>query len=168
MLSAIGLLVTLFLALIGWRIQLIGKRRTELAEEALLAFAHAIDAIKAIRSPLGWSNESDALRKELGKDPNDKIRGERFHITLWRMRQHQSKFEILRGMQLLCEFHFGEKASSAFNDIRESFNDCAKCTYRNSHGRGGWRAQQRPRSATSTRGYNIRGPIGPRPHQCAE
>ena len=35
LLSFAGALVTLFIGLVGWRIQLIGKRRTELAEEAL-------------------------------------------------------------------------------------------------------------------------------------
>jgi Tfp pilus assembly protein PilX len=44
MFAALGLLVTLFLGLVGWRLQLVGKRRTELAEEALLAFADAVDA----------------------------------------------------------------------------------------------------------------------------
>ena len=60
MLSALGMLVTLFLGLVGWRIQLIGKRRTELAEEALLAFAHAIDALASIRAPMSFEGEHQA------------------------------------------------------------------------------------------------------------
>ena len=59
----VGLLVTLFLGLVGWRIQLIGKRRTEPAEVALLAFAHAVDAVRNIRSIMILSTETEALCK---------------------------------------------------------------------------------------------------------
>jgi len=117
MLSALGMLVTLFLGLVGWRIQLIGKRRTELAEEALLAFAHAIDALASIRAPMSFEAEYQALRKELGEPPETKLPGESFRVTLWRLGKHSERFAEMRRLQLLCRYHFGEKADAAFEQL---------------------------------------------------
>lgn len=125
LLSFAGALVTLFIGLVGWRIQLIGKRRTELAEEALLAFAQAADAVRAIRSPAGFSNEDEAVRAELGTPAGEELPGESFHVTLWRMRQHRSKFEGLRRVQMLCKYHFGDEAEAAFAELNDALNKIA-------------------------------------------
>lgn len=122
LLSFAGVLSTLFLGLIGWRIQLIGKRRTEIAEEALLAFAHAVDAVKMIRSPAGFSSEGEAVRSELGKPKDAELPGESFHVTLWRMRQSREKFEGLRRLHLLTKYHFGDEADAAFTALNDALN----------------------------------------------
>ncbi len=117
LLSFAGVLSTLFLGLIGWRIQLIGKRRTEIAEEALLAFAHAVDAVTAIRSLATWSHEQEAVRKKAGMSADERMRGEVYLVTLWRIGEHREKFAALRKLQLLCRYHFGEDASRPFDDL---------------------------------------------------
>lgn len=122
LLSFAGALVTLFIGLVGWRLQLIGKRKTELAEEALLAFAQAADAVRAIRSPGGFSNEGEAVREELGKPKDEELSGESYHVTLWRIRQHRAKFEGLRRVQLLCKYHFGDDAEAAFAELNDALN----------------------------------------------
>lgn len=117
LLSFAGVLSTLFLGLIGWRIQLIGKRRTEIAEEALLAFAHAVDAVKTIRSFATWSHEQEAVRKEAGISADKRVPGEVYRVTLWRISENREKFAALRKLQLLCRYHFGEDASRPFDDL---------------------------------------------------
>ena len=117
MVSALGLLVTLFLGLVGWRFQLIGKRRTELAEEALLTFAQAVDAVKAIRSPATWSHEQEAVRKESGGAADEKLPGEVYRVTLWRIGENREKFAALRKVQLLCRYHFGDDAARPFDEL---------------------------------------------------
>lgn len=117
LLSFAGLLVTLFLGLIGWRIQLIGKRQTEIAEEALLGFLRAIDALRSIRSPVSFEGERLALNKELGEPPEKKLDGASFRITLWRLSQHSERFAELRRLQLLCKYHFGPEAEAAFERL---------------------------------------------------
>jgi hypothetical protein len=125
MLSALGLLVTLFLGLVGWRIQLIGKRRTELAEEALLAFAQAVDAVKAIRSPATWSHEQGAVRKEAGTEADEKLPGEVYRVTLWRIGENREKFAALRKVQLLCRYHFGDEAARPFDELHAQVHHIA-------------------------------------------
>lgn len=120
-----GGLVALFVGLIGWRVQLIGKRRTELAEEALLAFAHAVDALRAIRSPISWPGEAVALRKELGRDPDKQGPGEHYAITLRRLRLNQDQFAAMRRPHLLCRYHFEEAAGKAFDDILAAVREVA-------------------------------------------
>ncbi len=117
MLAALGIVVTLFLGLAGWRFQLIGKRRTEIAEEALLAFAQALDALKAIRSPATWSHEQEAVRKEAGVAADKKLPGEAYRVTLWRIGENREKFSPLRKLQLLCRYHFGDEAARPFNEL---------------------------------------------------
>lgn len=114
----IGLaLLSWFLGLWAWRYQTRGKRRTELAEEALLAFAHAADAVKAIRSPATWSHEQEAVRKELGEPADKKLPGEVYRVTLWRIGENRDKFATLRKVQLLCKYHFGEHAARPFDEL---------------------------------------------------
>lgn len=117
LLSFAGLLVTLFLGLVGWRIQLIGKRQTEIAEEALLGFLRAVDALRSVRSPMSFEGERLALYKELGESPEKRLPGESFRVTLWRLSQHSERFAELRRLQLLCKYHFGPEAEGAFERL---------------------------------------------------
>lgn len=120
LLSFAGALVTLFIGLVGWRIQLIGKRRTELAEEALLAFANAVDALASIRSPISFAGEHEALRKEIGEPADKKLPGEDYRIILWRLEKRNERFAELRRLQLLCRYHFGEAAHDAFEQLHRA------------------------------------------------
>jgi len=120
LLSFAGALVTLFIGLVGWRIQLIGKRRTELAEEALLVFANAVDAMASIRAPISFAGEHAALRKELGEPEDKKLPGEDFRIILFRLDKRNERFAELRRVQLLCRYHFGEAAHDAFEQLHRA------------------------------------------------
>jgi hypothetical protein len=120
LLSFSGALVTLFIGLAGWRIQLIGKRRTELAEEALLIFANAVDAMTSIRAPKSFEGEHAALRKELGEPEDKKLPGESFRIILWRLDRRNERFAELRRIQILCRYHFGEAAHEAFEQLHNA------------------------------------------------
>ncbi len=120
MLSCAGALVTLFIGLVGWRIQLIGKRRTELAEEALLVFANAVDAMASVRAPMSFAGEHEALREELGKLGYKKLPGEGYQIILRRLEKSNERFAELRRLQLLCRYHFGEAAHDAFEKLNSA------------------------------------------------
>jgi DNA polymerase III epsilon subunit-like protein len=118
-----GALVTLFIGLVGWRIQLIGKRRTELAEEALLAFSQAVDSIRAIRQRAAWNAEIEEMRKEANGDPSKELPGEPYLRTLVRIRREHEKFLPLRKLQLLCRLHFGADAAVAFEAIEDALRE---------------------------------------------
>lgn len=110
-------LLTWVFGMWAWRYQLRAKRRTELAEEALLAFAHAVDALSSIRAPMSFAGEHMALRKELGEPEDKKLPGEDYRIILWRLDKRNDRFAELRRVQLLCRYHFGEDAHEAFEQL---------------------------------------------------
>jgi len=121
-----GPLVTLSLGVLGlffWRVQLVGKRRAELAEEALLAFAQAADAISFLRSPIRWANELSAFREEQEASTTHKIVGEEFRIVFYRYKQGKENFIRLRRIQLLCRYHFSGNAEAAFGELRAIIED---------------------------------------------
>lgn len=113
-------LVTWSLGFWAWRYQLRAKRRTELAEEALLAFANAVDAMTSIRAPMSFAGEHAALRKELGEPEDKKLPGEDYRIILWRLDRRNERFAELRRVQLLCKYHFGEAAHDAFEQLHRA------------------------------------------------
>jgi hypothetical protein len=106
--------------LLAWRLQTIGKRRTDLAEEALLAFDQAVDALSAARSMMGFSSEDEAMRASIGRESREQEPGDEFRVILWRISQHQEKFSALRKTQLLCGYHFGAGASEAFARLHQA------------------------------------------------
>lgn len=108
------------LGLWTWRYQLRAKRRTELAEEALLVFGNAVDAMGSIRAPMSFAGEHAALRKELGEPDDKKLPGEDYQIILWRLDRRNERFAELRRLQLLCKFHFGEAAHNAFEQLHRA------------------------------------------------
>jgi len=118
--SLAGALISAAVALTVWRRQALGKRRTEIAEEALVAFAFGVDAIAAVRSPVTFSHEAEALRKERQTQTGERLPGETFLVVLWRIKQSEDRFAPLRKHQLLCDYHFGADAAAAFailNDV---------------------------------------------------
>ncbi|MCA3283406.1 MAG: hypothetical protein ING16_11085 [Roseomonas sp.] len=124
-----GALVTLFIGLAGWRIQLIGKRRTELAEEALLVFDNAANAMAWIRAPMSFAGERRALRKELGEPEDKELPGETYRIILWRLDKRNERFAELRRLQLLCKYHFGEAAHDAFEKLYHARTQVSQAAY---------------------------------------
>lgn len=110
-------LVALFVALIGWRWQLIGKRQTELAEEALLAFARAAEGLRLVRSPITLTGELAASREELKVPLDKRVPGEDFRTALWRLAKQRDSFAELKKVQVLCKYHFGQPAFDAFGEL---------------------------------------------------
>ena len=102
MVSFITIVFAFLLGLLAWRLQLIGKRQTEIAEETLLAFNLAIDSIASLRSPIAWSNEQEAVRKNAGFSVDQQMGGESFRITLLRFEKQKEKFDSLRARPKSC------------------------------------------------------------------
>lgn len=113
-------LVAWWLGLLSWRYQHRQKRRTELAEEALLAFGRAVDALNEVRDASSSSAEHAEMRKDVGADAETRMEGEDGRIILWRLSKIADRFTDLRRLQLLCRYHFGERADRAFDDLREA------------------------------------------------
>lgn len=119
--SYLGPIVTLSLGVAGllvWRVQLVGKRRAELAEETLLACILASDAVSFLRDPVVWPHEQDALRQEGQAPSNKKLQNEEFMVVFHRYKQEEETFANLRRIQILCRYNFGSNIEAAVDEIR--------------------------------------------------
>lgn len=115
--SLLGAGVSIFVASIGWRWQALGKRRAEVAEETLVALATARDAIRDIRSPVGYE------RPAQGEDDADIHDVAAFRVILRRIDKHAERFAELRKCQLLCRYHFARRAEEGFDAFFSALAD---------------------------------------------
>jgi len=115
------LLVSVMTALWWWRVQHVGKRRFEIAEEALVSFALAKDALEYIRSPGSFSGEGEKRPRQDGETEGQRNRRDAYFVPIERINKTVEKFAGLRKTQILCKHHFGQDAYDAFGvllDVR--------------------------------------------------
>jgi len=102
----------------AWRRDFVGKRRIELAEEALRLFYQARDAIAAMRAPMAFGAEmADVVR-------DDRESSEKFH---WRQtvaplfKRYNERTELfaqLSALRYRFMARFGEKSAEPFQQIQ--------------------------------------------------
>ena len=110
-------LASIVVGLILWRIQLVAKRRFEVAEEALIAFASAKDAITYVRNPFSFGGEGRTRERSEGEAEEDAQRRDRHFVPFERLNTVSDKFSGLYKTQLLCRYHFGEDAYNALGEL---------------------------------------------------
>jgi hypothetical protein len=111
-LSALSPIVTVLLAIFGvfvWRLQLVAKRRFELAEEALVNTHAVVYALEAIRSPFSWNTEGRTRKQGENETPDQKEKLDQAFVPFERMNAYADRFSALAKSSLLMEAHF-EKA----------------------------------------------------------
>ena len=113
--------VTIAGAIWLWRFQVRGKRRAEVAEEALIAFQEIADQLEYCRlSPLKLQNEHEV---PLAVSTNWGEHGRDFKLVLERLSAQAHLFATIRKHQLLCEVHFGHRAGQVFADLTDLIVD---------------------------------------------
>ena len=101
----------------AWRRETRGKRRMELAEEALAMFYRAGDAIGNIRSPLGFASEGSSRPADPGETPQEKEMRDRAYIHVERCLRYSDLFDSLRAKRYQFMACFGKKAQKPFDDM---------------------------------------------------
>jgi hypothetical protein len=120
-LQAISIAVTAVFAIIGlnaWRRQIIGKRRLEVAEEALLAAYKVRDAMSYIRSSGSFGGEGRTRPRAEGEKENGLARAkDTYFVPLERIHRTSDDFAAFQKARLLCVVHFGADAGEPFDAI---------------------------------------------------
>lgn len=120
-LQAVSIFATAVFAIIGlnaWRRQLIGKRRIEVAEEALLAVYKTKDAMSYIRSPGAFADEGRTRARTEHEKEDDLARTkDTFFVPLERMHKVREDFAALQKVRLLCVVYFGVETGEPFDAI---------------------------------------------------
>lgn len=118
-------IVAIILFVIGimlWRVQLVSKRKFEVAEQCMIAFVKAADALAKLRAPVLYKGMWHWPKFPPSPDwfPADEAEQYRNSLdTLYRERLAVSEpaFSELRVAQILAEVHFGPKAGNAFESL---------------------------------------------------
>jgi hypothetical protein len=120
LLQALAILVTAIFASRGlqaWRAQLVGKRKFEIAEEALLAAYKVRNAMSYIRSPGAFGGEGGTRPRSEPESEGIARAKDTYFVPLERMQKTSDDFARLEKMRLLCQVHFGSESAKPFDAI---------------------------------------------------
>jgi hypothetical protein len=122
LLNNISLFIGIWVAIYGidsWRREHRGRRQVDLAEETLALFYEAKDAIAHMRSPIGYSNETDDVEK--GKDESEASYGARksASVVFKRYDQHVEVFNKIHAMRYRFMAQFGADRSRPFDELHK-------------------------------------------------
>jgi len=117
----VSVLIGIWVAIYGldsWRREHTGKRRMELAEEALALFYEAYDAISYIRHPMSNSTETDDIEKADGETEQQWQSRKNASVVFRRYNAHQELFGRIRAMRYRFMAQFGKEAGEPFNELQ--------------------------------------------------
>lgn len=118
-------IATLIVAIYGihfWKKEYVGKKRIDMAEETLALFYEASDAIKDIRSPMGWSSETENTKcRENESEEQFKAR-KQASVKYERYKEHQELFHRLYSMRYRFMAQVGKEEAKPFTDLRKIVN----------------------------------------------
>jgi hypothetical protein len=106
----------------AWRREFKGKRDIELAEEVLELFYKARDAIRAIRSPFGYSHEGQKVIERLKAEGKEGDIDLRMATVLERYEAREETFQKLQTLHYRFMARFGKDKTKPFDDLRECVN----------------------------------------------
>ena len=117
----LSILVGIGVALYGidsWRREHSGKRRLELAEDALALFYEAADAIKHIRHPASFGSELSEIVQNDGETEAAFTARKNASIVFVRYQQHQEAFNKLHAMRYRFMAQIGKDSAKPFDELR--------------------------------------------------
>lgn len=102
----------------SWRREHIGKRRIELAEEALALFYEARDAIAQIRNPGSFSDETKELSRGDHESEEEFQARKNASIVFVRYNSHKELFGKLYAMRYRFMAQMGPGSAKPFDDLQ--------------------------------------------------
>ena len=126
--AALSPFLTVGLAIFGlyvWRLQLIAKRRFEVAEECLVASYRALNAISSVRSPFGFSGEGKTRERRPEETPEEQQRLDRAYVPIERLERYTDQFASLEKAHVLAEVFLSNDAANAVRELLVARNRIA-------------------------------------------
>ena len=130
MLKALPSFVTALTAIVGvcfakrgldkWHAETIGKRKAELAEQALMAFYEARDVFVWVRSPGMFGGEGSTRQSISGETERQRSERNTYFIPLERLTREADLFARLQALRYSFAAYFGPKAVPPFQAIRNA------------------------------------------------
>jgi hypothetical protein len=106
-----------------WQAEMLGKRRTELAEDVLSSFYQMRDIIAAIRSPAAFQGEGDTRNSQLHESDTTKKLRNTYFVPIARYQNHRQFFADLHAKRYRMKALNGDRSEAAFNKMDEALNN---------------------------------------------
>ena len=103
----------------SWRRETIGKRKTEVSEQAIVAASRVQSALEYVRNPFGHMGEGSS--RERNDDESVEISKEldQAFVPIERLNKFKEEFSQLISARNLCRAYFGENSIKPFNELLE-------------------------------------------------
>ncbi len=126
LLKQLSILIGVWVAIYGidsWRREHTGKRQIELAEDTLALFYEAIDAIKHIRQPFSFYDETESITRAEGESDASWTARKNASVALVRYNNHHELFSKLHAIRYRFMAQIGKGNAKPFDDIRSVENE---------------------------------------------
>lgn len=115
--------LTLISGIRAWKREYIGKRKIELAEDTLMLFYQARDAIRDIRNPFGRIGEGSSRQKADHETTSETELLNRAYVAYERYQKHEDIFNKLQSTRYRFMARFGRDNEVPFNELNKIVND---------------------------------------------
>ena len=107
----------------AWKREYIGKRKIELAEDTLMLFYQARDAIREIRNPFGRVGEGSSRQKADNETASETELLNRAYVVYERYQKQQDIFNKLQSTRYRFMARFGSDSEGPFIELNKILND---------------------------------------------
>jgi hypothetical protein len=115
--------LALILGIRAWKREYIGKRKVELAEDTLILFYQARDAIREIRNPFGRVDEGSSRRRSENETESETELLNRAYVVFERYQKKEEIFNKLQSTRYRFMARFGRKNEAPFLELNKILND---------------------------------------------
>ena len=106
-----------------WRREYIGKRKLELAEQVLVLFYEARDAIRFIRNPFNYEGEGTTRNSAPNETPEEKSINDNTYVVFERYTKRQDLFNKIHSMRYRYMAQFGKDSAKPFDELNKIVNN---------------------------------------------
>ncbi|MBC8273975.1 MAG: hypothetical protein H8E40_03270 [Chloroflexi bacterium] len=114
---------TVIVGINAWRREYVGKRNVEFAEEVLVLFYEARDAIRFMRNPGGYVGEGSTRKAGPNESPEEKDIRDKAYVVFERYNERKELFNKLYSMRYHYIARFGNTATNPFDDLQKLVNE---------------------------------------------
>ncbi len=124
--TKLSILIGIWVAIYGidsWRREHVGKRQLELCEDTLALFYEARDAIKNMRYPISFSQETEEIERGEHESEKEYQARENASVIFQRYNQYQELFNKIHASRYRFMAQIGKLESAPFDDLRNIVNE---------------------------------------------
>lgn len=120
--TVIGTCWTIIAGINAWKREFMGKRRIELAEQALAQFYELDEILRFVRNPFAGPEEGKSRTRGAGETPEQAQLLDQAYVVFERIKAKESELNQFRAIKFRFMATFGKDAGSIFDDTTAVFH----------------------------------------------